>query len=80
MTTLARLSFWVPAEHMNEFEAAHQAKPVPLLKKNELVESTKPSRFIVEGIFRRILSWWAGATFPLLVWLLLPLPCDLEAQ
>ena len=28
----------------------------------------------------RISCWWAGTSLPLLVWFLLLLPCDLEAQ
>jgi len=52
--TLARLSFWVPPERMAEFEAAYEAKVVPILKKHGLTESSERGRATPEGVFSRL--------------------------
>lgn len=39
MPILARLSFWVPSERMDTFEAAYEKKIVPLLQRHDLEES-----------------------------------------
>ncbi|MBI2503238.1 MAG: hypothetical protein HYW07_08390 [Candidatus Latescibacteria bacterium] len=49
-STLARLSFWVPAERLAEFEAAYETRLLPILKKVGLVESSVPGRATVEGV------------------------------
>ena len=36
MSTLARLSFWVPPERMAEIEAAYEEQVVPVLKTKRL--------------------------------------------
>ncbi len=55
-STLARLSFWVPAERMAEFEAAYEARLAPILKKAGLVASSVPGRATVEGVFSRLFA------------------------
>ena len=52
--TVARLSFWTPPEHRDEFEAAYRKKLVPILKKYELAESSEQGRPPVEGIFSKL--------------------------
>ena len=54
MTLLARLSFWAPAQRMDEFEALYEKRLVPLLKKHDLVEGCESDRAGVEGIFSRL--------------------------
>ena len=54
MSALARLSFWVPAARMDEFETACAKKLAPILKKHDLIQATKPGRAAVEGIFSRL--------------------------
>lgn len=39
--TLARLSFWVPPEHMAEFAATYEKMIAPVLQKRGLVESAR---------------------------------------
>jgi len=52
--TLARLSFWVPPHRMKEFEAAYQAKVVPILKRHGLVEFSERGRATPDSIFSRL--------------------------
>jgi hypothetical protein len=54
--TLARLSFWVPPERRDEFEAAYESRLAPLLKKHGLVESAERGRPTAEGIFSRLFA------------------------
>ena len=54
MSTLARLSFWMPPEQMDAFEAAYKKKIVPILKKHDLEASSERGRRPVEGIFSRL--------------------------
>ena len=54
MAVLARLSFWIPPEQIDTFEAAYAKKIVPILRKHELEESSERSRISVEGIFSRL--------------------------
>jgi hypothetical protein len=42
--TLARLSFWVPPERMEEFAAVYQDSISPTLKRDGLAESLVPVR------------------------------------
>ncbi len=51
--TLARLSFWVPAERMEAFEAAYHEKVLPLLKQHGLVETALPTHAAADSIFSR---------------------------
>ena len=54
MTTLARLSFWVPHERMDEFASAYAKQLAPILAKHDLVETSKSVRIVVDGIFSRL--------------------------
>ena len=55
--TLARLSFWVPPERMDEFAMAYQEKLLPILKGHGLVESAQPSRATVDSVFSRLFEF-----------------------
>ena len=50
MKIIARLSFWVPLEKIDTFEAVYAERLVPLLEKLRLVESLRPNLSVVEGI------------------------------
>ena len=52
--TLARLSFWMAPERMEEFATVHADEVVPFLKKHGLVESARQGRATVEGVFSRL--------------------------
>ena len=52
---LARLSFWVPSERMDQFEAAYE-ELVPVLKKHGLVETSLRGRATVDSIFSRLFA------------------------
>ncbi len=52
--TLARLSFWVPPEHMAEFDAAYEEQVVPILKQHGLVASPQRGRATVDSVFNRL--------------------------
>ncbi len=54
VSTLARLSFWVPAERLDDFEEVYERQLVPLLEEHGLVSSVPDERPAVEGIFRRL--------------------------
>ena len=51
--TLARLSFWVLPERMDEFATAYQEKLLPILKGHGLVESAQLSR-TTESVLRAV--------------------------
>jgi hypothetical protein len=51
---LARLSFWVPAARMAEFEKAYEQQIVPILEQHGLLQSGECGRIPVEGIFSRL--------------------------
>ena len=51
---LARLSFWVPLERMDQFEAAYEEQLLPILKKHGLVESSQRGRATVDSVFNRL--------------------------
>jgi len=55
--TLARLSFWVPPERMEEFAAAYAEQIAPILKKHGLVESSDRGRATVDSAFSRLFSF-----------------------
>ncbi len=57
MTALARLSFWVPPERMDEFQTTYEKKVLPVLKKHDLIESSEPGRKTVEGVFSRLFEF-----------------------
>ena len=56
MTALARLSFWVAAERMDELEGFYAKALVPILNKHGLVEGQKPDRVGVVGVFSRLFA------------------------
>jgi ligand-binding sensor domain-containing protein len=55
-STLARLSFWVPAVRMAEFETIYETRIAPILKKHGLVESAERGRPAAEGMFSRLFA------------------------
>ena len=54
MTTLARLSFWVPPERMDDFAATYRKELVPLLQHHALRESSVEGRPTAAGVFSRL--------------------------
>jgi len=52
--TLARLSFWIPPERMSEFEAAYEARVVPILERHALTPSSERGRATPKGVFSRL--------------------------
>ena len=56
-TTLARLSFWVPPERMDEFEEVYTTQIVPLLKQYGMVESGQRGRTTVDSVFSRLFEF-----------------------
>ena len=55
MTTVARLSVWVPPERMDEFEEAYKRQLAPLLRQHGLVEFSERGRTTVDTVFSRLL-------------------------
>ena len=53
-STLARLSFRVAPERMDEFEAVYTEKVLPILQKHGLKESSQRGRAVVEDVFCRL--------------------------
>jgi hypothetical protein len=51
---LVRLSFRVPPERIDEFEAIYQKEIKPFLLQRGLVESSENGRKTVEGVFNRL--------------------------
>jgi ligand-binding sensor domain-containing protein len=56
METLARLSFWMPAERIEDFAAAYDRQLVPLLERHGLEASAPDGRPAVAGVFRRVFA------------------------
>ena len=54
MPTLARLSFWVPPEQMDAFEAAYEKKVALILRTHNLLESPERSACQATGVFSRL--------------------------
>ena len=52
--TLARLSFWVPPERMEEFGAAYADQIAPLLGERGLTESPEQGRVTSDSVFSRL--------------------------
>ena len=61
--TLARLSFWVPPERMEEFETVYEKQVIPILKKHDIVESSKHGRSTVDSVFSRLYTFAELDTF-----------------
>ena len=55
--TLARLSFWLAPERMDEFATDYQEKLLPILKGHGLVESAQPSRATMDSVFSRLFEF-----------------------
>jgi ligand-binding sensor domain-containing protein/serine phosphatase RsbU (regulator of sigma subunit) len=55
-STLARLSFWISSDRIDEFEAVYEERVAPLLQRHDLVESSRRSRPVVEGVFCRLFA------------------------
>ena len=52
--TLARLSFWVPAEESDRFEKIYHTKVLPYLVEHPLTLSSEGARHPAEGVFSRL--------------------------
>ena len=61
--TLARLSFWVPPERVEEFAAVYAEQVVPLLEKRGITESTASGRATVDSVFSRLFSFPSPSSF-----------------
>ena len=59
--TLARLSFWLAPERMDEFATAYQEKLLPILKGHGMVESAQHSRATVDSVFSRLFEFGTPA-------------------
>ena len=55
--SLARLSFWLPPDQVDEFETTYQQKLLPILKDHGLVESSQPARATVDSVFTRLFEF-----------------------
>ena len=55
--SLARLSFWVPPDQVDEFATSYQEKLMPILKGHGLVESSQPARATVDSVFTRLFEF-----------------------
>jgi len=53
---LARLSFWVPPEQMEEFEVAYEQEIVPILNRHGLIPSSVQGRPTVVEVFSRLIE------------------------
>ena len=54
ISTVARLSFWVPPERMSEFETLYKEKLAPILEVHGLVESPMRGRPTIDEVFDRL--------------------------
>ena len=57
MTTVARLSVWVPPERMDEFEEAYKRQLAPILQRHGLVEFSERGRTTVDTVFSRLFAF-----------------------
>jgi hypothetical protein len=56
MTTLARLSFWVPPARQSEFESRYADRVLPFLRRHGLVASSQAGRPTPAGVFSRLFA------------------------
>ena len=63
MTTLARLSFWVPPERMADFGATYEEQVAPALATQGLEASSTRGRATVDSVFSRLFDFPALDTF-----------------
>ena len=61
MTAVARLSFWVPPERVDEFAAVYERQLVPLLLEHGLDCGYPPDRASVAGVFSRLFDMASAA-------------------
>ena len=61
--TLARLSFWVPTERVEEFADAYVEQVAPLLEKRGLTASSATGRTTVDSVFSRLFSFSSPGAF-----------------
>ena len=61
--TLVRLSFWVPPEQLEEFNAAYEEQVIPVLKEHGLVEFPESGRIMADSVFSRLFEIDAPALF-----------------
>ena len=54
MTTVARLSVWVPPERMDEFEEVYERQLAPVLRPHGLEETVEGDRSPVAGVCSRL--------------------------
>ncbi|MFH1574821.1 MAG: hypothetical protein ABIG68_12620, partial [Acidobacteriota bacterium] len=54
MTTLARLSFWIPEDRDAEFAETFEKKAIPLLREHGLTQPMLDERPAVPGVFSRL--------------------------
>ena len=54
MTSLARLSFKLPIDQLDEFEDVYQRRLASILQKHDLTESPEPGRPTADGILSRL--------------------------
>ena len=52
--TLARLSFWMPPERMEDFKTAYQEQIAPILERHGLVASAQRGRATADSVFSRL--------------------------
>ena len=60
-STLARLSFWVPPERLDDFAEAYERKLAPILQERELMESSERGRATPDGVFTCLFAFEAPA-------------------
>ena len=56
MTTLARISFWLPADRLADFEVAYRKEITPLLKTHGLKSPSLCERPPIAGVFSRLFA------------------------
>ena len=56
MTTLARISFWLPADRLSDFEVAYRKEITPLLKTHGLKSPSLCERPPIAGVFSRLFA------------------------
>ena len=56
MTTLARLSFWVPAARQDDFATVYERRLARLLEPIGLAPAGEPGRPTPPGVFSRLLA------------------------
>ena len=55
--TLARLSFWVPPERMDEFAGDYQERVTPILKRHGFAKASERGRATVDSVFSQLYAF-----------------------